>query len=433
MSESPLCIHLKTLTPLWTGGVDQTCDRLHETGLIGGLRWWYEALVRGLGGYACDPTEHSCTFDEEKYPRSKAPTERQRLLDAGVCDACQLFGCTGWGRKFRLQISDGQKLLNGQNVLIPSGRKYQTQRGERAGGWFVLSESRIGEISIELIPLRDVDLRPIHTVLALIARHASFGPKGSSGYGVIQAENLDPSLSWLEAFPTQQPERSNTLPDLRDFFFARFQFSKPANNPQWWQGIYGIQQAANGKLDDGSAPNPLRPAQKELERMVDQGILPIAPAIRNWLRYQWQHNLSAAEAHFVFGEAQAVCPNCYQGGFRSDKNDPEKNWCPKCEKSFKKGQEIPTTASKIHVSYAYRLNDAQWEFRIWGWLPCRGQLKNRDVFLNSLKAVCDEKNGLWDFVFGKTRVIPKMVEWHVLDCQQKDGRAYLQQLLGGAP
>jgi len=46
---------LQTLTPLWTGGVDQTCDRLHETGLIGGLRWWYEALVRGLGGYACDP------------------------------------------------------------------------------------------------------------------------------------------------------------------------------------------------------------------------------------------------------------------------------------------------------------------------------------------------------------------------------------------
>ena len=48
----PLTIELKTLTPLWTGGVDKTCDRLHETGLIGSLRWWYEALVRGLGGYA---------------------------------------------------------------------------------------------------------------------------------------------------------------------------------------------------------------------------------------------------------------------------------------------------------------------------------------------------------------------------------------------
>ncbi|MGQ9833224.1 MAG: type III-B CRISPR module RAMP protein Cmr1, partial [Candidatus Villigracilaceae bacterium] len=37
-------IQLKTLTPLWTGGIDGTTDRLHETGLIGSLRWWYEAL-----------------------------------------------------------------------------------------------------------------------------------------------------------------------------------------------------------------------------------------------------------------------------------------------------------------------------------------------------------------------------------------------------
>ncbi len=97
-------VRLKTLTPLWTGGVDQTCDRLHETGLIGSLRWWYEALVRGLGGYACDPTEHACTFDEEKYRRSKATDEHQRLREAGLCDACQMFGATGWARKFRLRV-----------------------------------------------------------------------------------------------------------------------------------------------------------------------------------------------------------------------------------------------------------------------------------------------------------------------------------------
>lgn len=35
-------IKLRTLTPLWTGGVGGTCDRVHETGIIGSLRWWYE-------------------------------------------------------------------------------------------------------------------------------------------------------------------------------------------------------------------------------------------------------------------------------------------------------------------------------------------------------------------------------------------------------
>lgn len=85
----PLTITLRTLTPLWTGGVDQTCDRLHETGLIGSLRWWYEALVRGLGGYACDPTS------DDRCPH-----------DGGNrCAACEVFGCTGQEGDFRFGVS----------------------------------------------------------------------------------------------------------------------------------------------------------------------------------------------------------------------------------------------------------------------------------------------------------------------------------------
>lgn len=428
-----LHVTLRTLTPLWTGGVDQTCDRLHETGLIGSLRWWYEALVRGLGGYACDPTTHTCTFDEEKYRKSKAADERQHLLDAGVCDACQLFGCTGWGRKFRMQVfSEGKVLLNGQNILIPSGRVHTDRKGnQRAGGWFVFSESRVGQIGFDLIPLRDADLRPIHTVLALIGRHASLGPKGASGYGIIQADQRQLDLDWVSRFPPEAPDRNNALPDFRDFFFARFQFDAPANNPDWWQGINGIQQAAEGKLDNDSSPKPLREAQEDLAQIVGHGILPIAPAIRNWLRYRWPHNLSAAEAHFIFGEAQAVCPYCYQAGFRPDRSNPRRNWCPNCRQSFAKGEEIPATASKIYVSYAYRMDGGKWEFRIWGWLPCAGPLSSRDDFLSSLQTVL-QGNDLWQFVFGQTGVTPEMVKWHALDCRQRDGRAYLRQLLGGA-
>jgi CRISPR-associated protein Cmr1 len=85
-------IELKTLTPLWTGGVDGRCDRVHETGIIGSLRWWYEAIVRGLGGWACDPTDdRSCPDKQGKR-----------------CAACELFGCTSWQRKFKLHILDKQ-------------------------------------------------------------------------------------------------------------------------------------------------------------------------------------------------------------------------------------------------------------------------------------------------------------------------------------
>ena len=101
-------------TPLWTGGIDRQCDRLHETGFIGSLRWWYEAILRGLGHRACDPGTHSCSDDE------------------GFCKACEIFGATGRRRQFRLKINGGKLVFpqskQPKNIPIkPYGRK---------GGWY---------------------------------------------------------------------------------------------------------------------------------------------------------------------------------------------------------------------------------------------------------------------------------------------------------
>ncbi|QZZ20744.1 type III-B CRISPR module RAMP protein Cmr1 [Leptothermofonsia sichuanensis E412] len=79
-------ITIKTLTPLWTGGVDGKVDRIHETALLGSLRWWMEALVRGMGGKVCDPTEQKCSVKN------------------GLCEVCKIFGAEGQKRRFRLEV-----------------------------------------------------------------------------------------------------------------------------------------------------------------------------------------------------------------------------------------------------------------------------------------------------------------------------------------
>ncbi|PKP54671.1 MAG: type III-B CRISPR module RAMP protein Cmr1 [Candidatus Altiarchaeales archaeon HGW-Altiarchaeales-3] len=105
-------IRIKTLTPIWTGDVDGKCSKIKETGIIGSLRWWYEALVRGYGGYACDPSSDEngfkkCELKEEKFNKAlKSGESAQEALDAQICPACQLFGCTGWSRRFRLEITN---------------------------------------------------------------------------------------------------------------------------------------------------------------------------------------------------------------------------------------------------------------------------------------------------------------------------------------
>ena len=93
---------LKVLTDIWTGGVNiGKCSSFRTSGVIGSLRWWYELAVRALNGYACCPVEKPC------------PDK-----DGNQCAVCQLFGCTGWSRKFKLRV----EYTDGTLVTKPLGK-----------------------------------------------------------------------------------------------------------------------------------------------------------------------------------------------------------------------------------------------------------------------------------------------------------------------
>lgn len=80
---------LQALTDIWTGDVNGKASRLIPTGLLGSIRWWFEVLVRGLGGAPCDPSSKQKTCSAEHH-----------------CVVCELFGCTGWARKFHFDVRD---------------------------------------------------------------------------------------------------------------------------------------------------------------------------------------------------------------------------------------------------------------------------------------------------------------------------------------
>lgn len=150
-----LKFELKTLTPIWTGGVEGKCDRLHETGIIGSIRWWYEALVRGLDGYACDPTskekKERCEFDAKSYQKNgNLDAELQK-----ICPACQMFGCTGWGKKIRWIIDDLQMKNEGNK-----GRS----------GDFIIK-------GIEIKPLKDDERWLLYSVFHIINVYGTIGGK----------------------------------------------------------------------------------------------------------------------------------------------------------------------------------------------------------------------------------------------------------------
>jgi len=139
---------LEALTPIYTGDANRSYKRLVPSGIMGSLRWWFEVLVRGLGGKVCDPTVEGV----------RCPENNKQLHEPGHhCVVCELFGCTGWARKFRLMVLDE----NGQRVI-----QDQIQEGQKFTLRFILLRT----IAPEEWCLLDATLR-------LIANYGAIGGK----------------------------------------------------------------------------------------------------------------------------------------------------------------------------------------------------------------------------------------------------------------
>lgn len=125
---------LEALTDVWTGDAttaqSKAARRLITTGVLGSIRWWFEVLVRGLGGAPCDPS-----------------TNQKACIDKDHCVVCELFGCTGWARKVRFDVrEEGGAVIQSQ---IRKGATFQLRftplRSVRAQEWALL------ELTLRLI------------------------------------------------------------------------------------------------------------------------------------------------------------------------------------------------------------------------------------------------------------------------------------------
>lgn len=320
-----LTLRLKTLTPLWTGGVDGAMDRIHETGILGSLRWWYEAIVRGLGGSARDPTSERtaerCQFDTKAYEKTKNVEDGL----AGVCPVCRLFGCTGWQRRFRLVI-DSHDLTE-----TWSGGQINVKPPDRNRGWY-LNAGQMGTFHLKITADEGTQAQ----VLALIqfaARCGSLGARPQLGYGLFEIVDVkNQPQSTYEWDVTGNGSSNHALPDLRTFTFFTLNFEPQRDD--WWRDVSGIGSLARDSRYRNAVDGLLR-----------HHIMPTTPALRNVLRYgqQW---------------SSGALPHQFFGTLRGDER----------------------SRSKIALSWAYQLPDSpSWQIRGWAYPPQVGQAQQQEV------------------------------------------------------
>ncbi|MEA5617953.1 type III-B CRISPR module RAMP protein Cmr1 [Cronbergia sp. UHCC 0137] len=340
-------VKIQTLTPIWTGGVETgKVDRIHETGLLGSLRWWMEVLVRGMGGVVCDPTaesdscgEHSDrnSLDQKKYHQSQATDQRQKLRDGGLfCDVSHIFGATGWKRQFRLSVSEIKETSNWERASL------QITPQDRTRGWF-LNPGWLGTFTLNFHGDPET-LAKLYTLIRFMETYGSLGARPQLGYGIFRiVENPPESKSTCLSYNQHDQQSVSEFPDLRTFTFFKLRFTPRKST--WWHTVPGIREL-RGKRDSWA----------ELEQLAKNGTIPTTPALKNYLRYgqQWSN---PALPHWLFGTIR------YEERLRS----------------------------KVAFGWAYQLEDTKdWEIRGWVYLP---QDKNGRIFRREIVNVFQDKLG----------------------------------------
>lgn len=231
-------VNITTLTPIWTGNRERKMDGVKETGILGSLRWWYEAILRGFDCYVCDPTaESKCSYNTDLVNGTKAQNGTGVASDGFfkdkehtqicVCPACQIFGCTGWGKQFRMRWDDD----NGQAFHLENpdgGRDDPTYRHKPNGGqgYYICSRESGktgGKCRAIFYPQNQRVGEILTYLLKLASRWGGFGARPQVGYGICDTIISASYLPKIDK-PTilSATSKADERPDLRDFFFCEF-------------------------------------------------------------------------------------------------------------------------------------------------------------------------------------------------------------------
>lgn len=283
----PIPLKLRTLSPVWTGDARGFPQGLKMSGVIGGMRQAFEMLVRKHGGHTCNCTGESdrrCNFEKGKR----------------VCPACQVFGCTGLSRAFRLNLDlptvtpvfpeydpdihnrphgrDERKLnfieqtpagywrykspcsldtwlagVLGLKVRNNKGQWGMPQPGQHKEAQQYLRqhvEVAFSENSVEakIVPLRTLeDLEPLLAyTLAWMSTYTGLGAKVRQGWGAFELPDIDSAVAEKVGGTAIRSliERCNyngmrdaSLPNAQDWFAIDWRLKSPDIGLQWPAGF----------------------------------------------------------------------------------------------------------------------------------------------------------------------------------------------------
>ena len=189
-------IALRTLTPLYTGGVGQHGDQIHPSGLLGGLRKFSCLLAAAIGDGEFEHTVWGTPTDAKKHHAKQValridPSGLNKIRPVAAAN-----GCINWPR--------------------PDGKP-------RSGWYYNVAQDGVLRLTLTRRGISD----PQHWQLLLLAlriqiRYATLGSRDQWGLGVLATDEL-PAVEPLQ--PCQTAPLSDR-PGLHRALFVEIRFSR---------------------------------------------------------------------------------------------------------------------------------------------------------------------------------------------------------------
>ncbi len=189
---------LRTLTPLYTGGVGQHGDQIHPAGLLGGVRKFSCLLAATVGDAGF---EHAVWGTAPNADDRHAKQIALRVDTSGLKKISDLPARINWDR------SDGQR---------------------RQGWYYNVAQDGVLRLTLTRRGISNPHWQLLLLALRIQLRYATFGSRDQWGLGVLTTDELPA----VEPLPPLQTAPLPDRPGLHRALFTEIQFSQPL--PRHW-------------------------------------------------------------------------------------------------------------------------------------------------------------------------------------------------------
>ena len=223
-----ITLHLSANHPgIWTGSSNsREMEGINSTSILGGLRFWTNALLRTEKRFVCDK-KTLCDYK---------PDEKSK-----ICDACKIFGCTGIARAFSLSVDQySEYKKNQQYPVYLNDLKYINKEGKTKQPTYYIRTGYTGNFDISLSIVRPLYGSMLYILpeevlvsLFLMIEFGTIGAYDQYGCGITNFANKEERKKLIEIcknYEFKNGEKNSHGVSLSDFFFFKCNIKNNANN-----------------------------------------------------------------------------------------------------------------------------------------------------------------------------------------------------------